>query len=137
MQRLVTALIAVGILAGGFDKAATRTFAASPAPPSYVGVEKTIGTIRGNWARPGAPQDPNMPGWNAFFDALLSDLREYAQAPNSTARLTPLNRLYQMSQSLGDGRLAPGLQGPRGATPVASSQGPPRMGRAPARSDRA
>jgi hypothetical protein len=66
-----------------------------------VGVEQTIGTIRGNWARPGAPQDPNAPGWNALFDALLSDLREYAQAPNSTARLTPLNRLYQISQSLG------------------------------------
>ena len=50
-----------------------------------------------SWSRPGAPQDPNAPGWNVFFDALLDDLREYAQAPNPTARLTPLNRLYQMS----------------------------------------
>src|SRR3954447_651593 len=97
MQRLVYALISMGIFAGVVLETAKRSHAASPAAPSYVGVEKTIGAIRASWARPGAPQDPNAPGWNVFFDALLSDLRQYAQAPDPTARLEPLNRLYQMS----------------------------------------
>lgn len=100
MQRLVSALVAIWILMGVISETATRSRAASPATPSYVGVEKRIGEIRANWAKPGSTQDPNAPGWNAFFDAILSDLREYAQSPTPTARLTPLNRIYEMSQAL-------------------------------------
>ena len=100
MQRLFTGLIARDSR-GDLGTAATRSLAASPAASSYVGVEKTIGAIRGTGRGPGAPQDPNAPGWNAFFDSLLSDLGEYSRAPSSTARLTPLNRLYQMSPALG------------------------------------
>jgi hypothetical protein len=110
MQRVVSALIASGILGVAIGEATTRTLAASPAAPSYAGVEKSIGAIRASWARPGAAQDPNAPGWNALFDATLSDLREYTQAPNSGARLTPLNRLYQISQALATSGWPPAYQ---------------------------
>ena len=47
------------------------------------------------------PQDPNAPGWESLFTALLGDLREYSQAQSPTARLAPLSRIYQMSMALG------------------------------------
>src|SRR5262249_33501198 len=38
---------------------------AAPAAPSYSPVEKPVKKIRGEWANPGAPAEPNAPGWNA------------------------------------------------------------------------
>jgi hypothetical protein len=69
---------------------------AAPAPPSYHGIERAIAEIRQSWARPGAPEQPNAPGWNTFFDALLGELREFAAATNENDRLSALNRLYKM-----------------------------------------
>jgi hypothetical protein len=66
-----------------------------------VSVEKAIESIRHDWSQQGAARDPNAPGWESFFDALLGDLREYSQAQSRTARLTPLNRIYRMSWALG------------------------------------
>jgi hypothetical protein len=75
--------------------------AAAPAAPSYQDVEQTITTIRNAWSKPGAPVDPNAPGWNGFFDALLQDLQAYTRAEDENARLIALNRIFQMSQALG------------------------------------
>ena len=47
---------------------------AAPAAPTYVGVERTIESIRQAWAKPGARLEPNADGWNALFDALLERL---------------------------------------------------------------
>jgi hypothetical protein len=63
-------------------------------------VERTIGTIQKSWSQPGARQDPNAPGWDALFGALLDDLRAYSQAETAADRLAPLNRIYQVSQAL-------------------------------------
>ena len=80
----------------------------APAAPTYVGVERTIESIRQAWAKPGARPEPNADGWNALFDALLDDLRAYGQAQNEADRLTALDRVYQISEALEDGRVAPG-----------------------------
>jgi hypothetical protein len=74
---------------------------ASPAAPSYQLIEQTIGKIRGDWAKPGAPAQPNAAGWNALFDAMVADLRSYAAAKTERDRLVSLSRLYQMSIALG------------------------------------
>ncbi|MGP0067943.1 MAG: hypothetical protein ACLQGP_30660, partial [Isosphaeraceae bacterium] len=74
---------------------------AAPAAPTYVGVERTIESIRQAWAAPGAKVNPNQDGWNALFDALLQDLHAYAKAGDDTERLTALNQVYQISQALG------------------------------------
>jgi hypothetical protein len=104
MMRLVTALGMVGTvglgLAGGVVQAA-------PAAPTYMGVERTIESIRQAWAKPGAPVEPNADGWNALFDALLADLRSYAKAENDTDRLVALNRVYEISGALGTVSWAP------------------------------
>jgi hypothetical protein len=73
---------------------------AAPAAPTYIGVERTIESIRQAWAAPGARPNPNADGWNALFDALLQDLRSYAKAADDTERLTALNNVYQISHAL-------------------------------------
>jgi hypothetical protein len=74
--------------------------AAAPAAPSYHAVERTIQEIRAGWSKPGAPAQPNAPGWNALFDALQSEFRTYASAADENARLASLNRIYQVSVAL-------------------------------------
>ncbi|APW62810.1 hypothetical protein [Paludisphaera borealis] len=99
MHRLVTATILAGVIAGPglFGEQGAQ---AAPAPSNYSNIEKSISVIRQGWARPGATQDPNAPGWNVFFTAILDDLKAYSQAPTPADRLTPLNRLYQMSAAM-------------------------------------
>ena len=60
---------------------------AAPAPPSYLGVERTIDNIRQSWSSPGAPPQPNRAGWDVLFDALLGDLKAYAKAESETDRV--------------------------------------------------
>ncbi len=110
MQRLVVATIAAGMLMSPGVGSSNSAQAAAPAPTSYNGVEKTISSIRDSLSRPGAVADPNAPGWNVFFDALLNDLRAYSQADNPTDRLTALNRIYQMSVALAAVPWAPAIQ---------------------------
>ncbi len=101
MQRLaVVATLAAGLLLGWGFGGSRPARAAAPAPTTYQNVEKAIASIRQGWSRPGAAADPNAPGWNAFFDALLNDLSTYSRADNPTDRLTALNRIYQMSGAL-------------------------------------
>jgi hypothetical protein len=80
---------------------------AAPAAPSYHGVERAIQQIRDDWARPGAPTQPNAPGWNALFDVMTGDLRAYSAATTETSRLIPLDRLYRVSVALGAVSWAP------------------------------
>jgi hypothetical protein len=93
-------MILAGMLAGICSGFELRALAAAPAPTSYAGVERIIGSVREAWTRPGAPGEPNSPGWEALFDALLVDLKDYSQASNSEARVAPLNRIYQVSSAL-------------------------------------
>jgi hypothetical protein len=74
---------------------------AAPAPSSYLGVERTIESIRRSWSSPGAPAQPNRPGWDALFDALLGDLKTYATAESDSERQQALDRINQISNSLG------------------------------------
>src|SRR4051794_27142090 len=73
---------------------------AAPAAPSFYTVERSIASIRGAWGKPGAAPQPNAPGWNAFFDALLAEFRTYHAATGENDRLASLNRLYQMSVAM-------------------------------------
>src|SRR5215210_5441886 len=73
---------------------------AAPAAPSYVGVERTIERVRQEWKKAEARPQPHAEGWNAFFDAVLGELRAYAAAGDEDARLRSLGRLYQMSVTL-------------------------------------
>jgi hypothetical protein len=73
---------------------------AAPAAPSYHAVERSIDAIRKSWSQPGAPAQPNAAGWNAFFDALRDELRQYSTAPTENDRLVSLNRIYQFSVAL-------------------------------------
>jgi len=73
---------------------------AAPAAPSYHAVQRPIDDIRKAWATPNATADPNAPGWNAFFNALLAEFNTYSNAQDSNAQLVSLNRLYQMSVAL-------------------------------------
>jgi hypothetical protein len=97
-MRLITALGIAGVMGVGL---ARSPVAAAPAAPTYIGIERTIESIRQAWAAPGARVSPNADGWNALFDALLQDLRAYAKANDDTERLTALNQVYQISQALG------------------------------------
>ena len=74
---------------------------AAPAPPSYLGVERTIDNIRQSWSSPGAAPQPNRAGWDLLFDALLGDLKAYAKAESESDRLESLDRIYQISNVLG------------------------------------
>jgi hypothetical protein len=101
MHRIVAATILAGALAWpGFFRGSRAQ--AAPAPSSYSNVEKSIAAIRQAWAKPGAPADPNAPGWNIFFTAILDDLKAYSTAQTSADRLVPLNRLYQMSTAMAE-----------------------------------
>jgi len=59
-------------------------------------VERAVNEIRQSWAKPGAPAQPNAPGWNVFFDAMLGELRNCSTAASENDRLVALNRLYKM-----------------------------------------
>ncbi|AGA27003.1 hypothetical protein [Singulisphaera acidiphila] len=73
---------------------------AAPAAPSYYAVEQKIETIREVWTKPGAVAQPNAQGWNAFFDALVNELKSYAVLPSENDRLAALNNVYQISVAL-------------------------------------
>jgi hypothetical protein len=101
MRQLVSSgIVSAGLLALLGAEMVGPARAAAPAATSYVNVENAIKAVRAQWARPDVPQDPNSPGWNAFFDALLNDLNAYSRASSPAERLTPLNQIYQMSQAL-------------------------------------
>ena len=74
---------------------------AAPAPTSYLGVERTIDSIRQSWSKPGAPPQPNRAGWDVLFDVLLGDLKTYAKAESEADRANALDRVYQISNVLG------------------------------------
>jgi len=101
MVRLITAILAVGL------GSLSGVLWAAPVSPSYLGVERTIDEIRRSWSSPGAPAQPNAPGWNALFDALLADLRSYSKAESEGERLEALNRVYQISTGLSNVAWAP------------------------------
>lgn len=73
---------------------------AAPAPPTYVGVERTIASIRQGWSQPGARPEPNADGWNSLFNTLVEQLQAYAGAEDEAARLTALNRVYAIKAAL-------------------------------------
>ncbi len=110
MQRQVVATLAAGMLIALGVGNSNSAQAAAPAPSSYIGVEKTISSIRDRWSRQGAVADPNAPGWNVFLDALLNDLRTYSRADKQADRLTALDRIYQMSVALSAVPWAPAIQ---------------------------
>jgi hypothetical protein len=94
--------LAIGCMVAGLG--------AAPATPSHTGIDQTIARIRAEWARPGAPAQPNAPGWNTFFDALASDLSSYSTARTEGDRLRALGRLYQMWNALGGVVWRPGIE---------------------------
>src|SRR5215831_11629940 len=61
---------------------------AAPAPPTYIGIERTIDSIRQAWSRPEARPEPNADGWNRLFNILLEQLLAYAGAEDEAGRLT-------------------------------------------------
>lgn len=101
-RRVATWILALGVLGAGLG--------AAPAAPSYYAVEQKVGSIRDGWAKPGATAQPNAPGWNAFFDALLDEFKAYAGFPDGNDRLASLNRIYQMSVALRGTTWQPGAE---------------------------
>jgi hypothetical protein len=99
---LWTVVVPLGALAVGLG--------AAPAAPDYHNVQRTIDEIRADWAKPGAAPQPNAPGWNAFFDAMLNEFRTYASAKDENERLASLNRLYRYSRALGAVGWRPGAR---------------------------
>lgn len=83
---------------------------AAPAAPSYYAVEQKIEAIREAWSKSGAPAQPNAPGWNAFFDALLNELKSYTVLPSANDRLAALNSVYQISVALKGTTWTPGAE---------------------------
>ncbi len=83
---------------------------AVPATQSYQSVESHIKQIREDLSKPGGPQQPNAPGWNALFDQLHNDLQAYTAANNERDRLTALNSVYQISVALGSVSWAPSVE---------------------------
>jgi hypothetical protein len=73
---------------------------AAPAASTSLEVEQLIDQIRAGWAKPGAVEQPNAPGWNAFFDRLKADLSDYASAKSEADRLRSLTALHQLSVAL-------------------------------------
>ncbi len=100
MRRAMRLVSILGILGIAGIAPAPKWLEAAPAAPTYMGVERTIESIRQSWSTPGARTSPNTDGWNALFDALLQDLRSYAKAGDDTERLGALDRVYQISQAL-------------------------------------
>ena len=75
---------------------------------------------------------PNAPGWNAFFDAMLAELRNCSAATSENDRLVALNRLYKMWGAL---EVTPWPQGAalRGrVAQLAATAGQAGLGRTPA-----
>src|SRR6516164_5422778 len=68
----------------------------APAPPTYIGVERTIVSIRQGWSPPGARPEPNADGWDRLFDTLLAALHAYAGAEDEASRLTALTRVNEI-----------------------------------------
>ena len=101
MQRVIRLVTALGIAGVVVVSLVTWPVEAAPAAPTYVGVERTIESIRQAWAKPGAEVPPNANGWNALFDALLQDLRLYSKADSDADRLKALERVSQVSEALG------------------------------------
>jgi hypothetical protein len=99
LRHLLLMILAVAVSAG-----------AAPAPPSYYVVERTIGKIRADWAKPGSNSQPNASGWNALFDATLADLHTYTVARSEDDRLAALSRLYQISNGLASVGWAPAAE---------------------------
>ena len=98
MIGLVTALGIIGAIAQGWGGGSAL---AAPVSPTYVGVERTIESIRREWAKPGAPAVPKAEEWNAQLDALMENLRSYARADQDSVRQTALDRVSQIDDSLG------------------------------------
>ena len=98
MRQMVRLLVASVAVTGAFVLAAR---AAAPVTPSYQGVERTIQAIRKSWDAPGAAPQPNRPGWDAIFDAVLNDLREYGKSAGDSDRMAVLDHIYQLSEVLG------------------------------------
>ncbi|MGC8642603.1 MAG: hypothetical protein ACP5XB_22325 [Isosphaeraceae bacterium] len=110
MQHLVLAMVLAGTLSVTWVGNQDLARAAAPAPTSYVGVEKAIASIREGWTKPGGAENPNAPGWNALCSSLEADLKEYSQATSPANRLTPLNRVYQVSTALASVPWPPAMQ---------------------------
>ena len=70
----------LGCLGGAVREAAGQ---AAPAAPTYVGVERTIESIRQAWSKPGARPEPNADGWNALFNTLLEQLQALCRRPRT------------------------------------------------------
>jgi hypothetical protein len=83
----------------GLGWGASRGLAA-PAAPSYVGIQRTVQTIRQEWTKPGAAAVPNMEQWNAQLDALMQNLQAYAKANQDSDRQTALNQVAQIAATL-------------------------------------
>ncbi|WP_165249825.1 hypothetical protein [Paludisphaera soli] len=99
MQRVVSrAILAASAVALGLFGPPHAT--AAPAPSTYANVEKAIRDVNEAWARTDVPSDPNAPGWGAFFQAMLGQLKAYTDAQSPEDRLAPLGQLYQMSAAL-------------------------------------
>jgi hypothetical protein len=73
---------------------------AAPAPPTHIGVERTIDSMRLAWSRPGARPEPNADGWNRLFNTLLEQLQAYAGTEDEAVRLTALNRVSEIQSAL-------------------------------------
>ncbi len=107
MTRLISALGILGAMGLGWGWA--RALAA-PAAPSYLGIERTIESIRKEWAKPGAPGVPNAEQWNAQLDALMQNLHAYAKADQDSTRLTALNQVSQIADTLTTATWEPAAQ---------------------------
>src|SRR5262249_52730558 len=87
----------LGSMAWAVQEAAGQ---AAPAPPTYIGVERTIDWIQQAWSRPEARPEPNADGWNSRFNTLLEQLQAYAGAEDEAGRLTALNRVSAIQAAL-------------------------------------
>ncbi len=83
---------------------------AAPAAPTYQTIAEKIHGIRAEWDKPNAPSEPNAPGWNALFDALLADLRAYSSATSENERLKALDKIYKISNALASAPWAPATE---------------------------
>ena len=88
----------------------TVALGAAPAAPSYHAVSRTIDDIRRQWKQPGAREEPNAPGWNAFLDALLAEFKAHSGAASEGDRLASLNRLYEMAVALNGVSWSPAIR---------------------------
>ncbi|MBX6312738.1 MAG: hypothetical protein IRY99_07460 [Isosphaeraceae bacterium] len=80
--------------------AAGAGIGAAPAAPSFSGVQQVIEQIRADWQKRGENAPKQAPGWNAYFDALLAELRNYETARTETDKIRSLDRLYRFYVAL-------------------------------------